>query len=170
MEFHEVIERRRSIREYTDEPIDPSVLERILYVVGRAPSAGNLQAYRVDVVRTAARRRALSEAAEGQDFVARAAVDLVFFADPDRSAAVYGRRGSSLYAVQDATIAAAYAQLAATNEGLASAWVGTFDDRKVSAVCDERKLRPVAIIPIGYGSEDPRPTSRRPLPEVVRDL
>lgn len=51
-------------------------------------------------------------------FIAEAPVCLVFCADPARSAATFGERGARLYAVQDATIAAAYAQLAIVAAGM----------------------------------------------------
>lgn len=170
VEFQELVERRRSVRRYSAESVDSVVLDRILHMISRAPSAGNLQAYRIVVVRSAQRRRALAAAAEGQEFLGQAPVDLVFFADPDRSAMRYGKRGASLYAVQDATIAATFAALAATNEGLASVWVGAFDESAVRAACGESQLRPVAILALGHGAETPADSTRRALSETVREV
>lgn len=170
MEFQRVVELRHSVRKYTADPVDPAALERVLRLAARAPSAGNLQAYRIIVVRSARKRQALSVAAGDQGFLSEAPIDLVFFADPERSAASYGPRGSSLYAIQDATIAAAFAVLAATNEGLASAWVGAFDESAVRVVCGEKKLRPVAIVPLGHAAERPGETPRRDLGEIVSEL
>lgn len=167
MEFEKVLELRRSVRRYTAQPVDAEALRRILRLTSRAPSAGNLQAYRIVVVRSARKREALSAAAGGQEFLSEAPIDLVFFADPDRSAASYGPRGASLYAVQDATIAATFAVLAATNEGYATAWVGAFDESEVRAACDENKLRPVAIVPLGHAAETPNETPRRDLGDIV---
>ncbi len=45
MEFAEVVRRRRMIRHYTDEPISPDVVERILTTALRAPSAGFSQGW-----------------------------------------------------------------------------------------------------------------------------
>ncbi len=45
MEFSEVVRRRRMIRHYTDEPIDPAVIERVLSNALRAPSAGFTQGW-----------------------------------------------------------------------------------------------------------------------------
>lgn len=170
MEFREVIDSRRSIRVYSEGSVDPAALERILRAVSRAPSAGNLQAYRIFVVGSPSKRQVLAAAAGDQEFLAQAPLDLVFFADPDRSAAKYGRRGASLYAVQDATIAATFAVLAATNESLSTVWVGAFDEAAVRAVCGGTKLRPIAIIALGHGAEDPRETSRRDLSELVKEV
>ncbi|HYA57420.1 MAG TPA: nitroreductase family protein [Thermoplasmata archaeon] len=169
MEFLELVERRRSVRAYSDAPVDPRALERVLAAATRAPSAGNLQAYRIVVVRSPVQRRALAAAAEGQEFLSEAPVDLVFFSDQERSADRYGKRGTSLYAVQDATIAAAFALLAATNEGLASVWVGAFDETRVREICTEPRLRPVAIVAVGHGAESPPAPHHRARTELVKE-
>ncbi len=94
---------------------------------------------------------------------------LVFCADHMRSAAKYGKRGVELYAVQDATIAAAYCQLAASALGLATVWVGAFDPEIArEAIGAPDQVTPVAIVPIGYPAEAPEPTPRRRLAELVR--
>ncbi|QDQ09681.1 nitroreductase family protein [Streptomyces spectabilis] len=45
MEFSEVVRRRRMVRHYSDEPLDPAVVERILASALRAPSAGFSQGW-----------------------------------------------------------------------------------------------------------------------------
>ena len=45
MEFQDVVRRRRMIRDYTDEPVDPAVLDRALAHAVRAPSAGFSQGW-----------------------------------------------------------------------------------------------------------------------------
>jgi nitroreductase len=45
MEFTDVIKKRKMVRAYTDEPVAPEVLERILAAANRAPSAGFSQGY-----------------------------------------------------------------------------------------------------------------------------
>lgn len=168
MEFQEVVGRRRSIRVYSEESVDPAALDRVLHAVLRAPSAGNLQAYHIFVIASSQKRQALAVAAGDQDFLAQAPIDLVFFADADRSATKYGRRGATLYAVQDATIAASFAVLAAADECLSTVWVGAFDESAVRAVCGDTKLRPIAIIAVGHGAKDPPATPRRDLGEMVQ--
>lgn len=171
MEFGELIQARQSVRAYEGREVEPEKLERVLQAARRAPSAGDLQAYRVAVARAPERRRALARAAVDQDFVGQAPIVLVFLADGPTSAVKYGRRGQTLYALQDATIACAYAQLAACNEGLASCWVGAFDEERVRALLGVgEELRPVALLPLGYPAERPARTPRRPLSETVLDV
>lgn len=152
MEFFEVLGKRHSVRAFLDKPVDGKKIGRILDACNSAPSAGNLQAYEIFVVTDTERKTGLADAALGQSFVAKAPVVLVFLAAPKASGSRYGKRGENLYCIQDATIAAAYSQLAAAALGLGSAWVGAFDEDGVSKALDAEGLIPVAIIPIGYAS------------------
>jgi nitroreductase len=167
-DFFETVRHRHSVRRYqSDMPVEEARLHAILETAVAAPSAGDLQAYRIVVVQEAERRAALAQAA-GQAFIAEAPVCLVFCCEPERSAQGFGERGRSLFALQDATIAAAYAQLAAVAAGMASAWVGEFDPQATLAALGlEEQLVPVALLCIGYPAEVPEDTPRRPLGEVV---
>ena len=167
MAFKDLIQTRCSVRAFEDRPIEAEKLEAILEAANLAPSAGNLQAYEIYKV-TARRARAALARAANQSFIAEAPVTLVFFANPSRSALKYGSRGRDLYAVQDATIAGTYAQLAATDLGLATVWVGSFKDAAVSvAVSAPGDWIPVAILPIGYAAEMPTRGDRRGIADLV---
>jgi nitroreductase len=171
MDFVQVVNARRSIRAFTSRPVEPDKLQTILQVANRAPSAGNLQAYEIYVVSRRAALSALADASLGQEFVAQAPIALVFCANPKRSSRRYAQRGTSLYCIQDATIACTYAQLAATALGLASVWVGAFNDDAVrEAIGVGQDLLPVAILPIGYAGEEPEESSRRSLTSLVHHI
>jgi len=143
-------------------------MNKIIETVNLAPSAGNLQAYEIIVVKDSRRKNELAKAAHGQNFVAEAPVCLVFLAYPERSSRKYGKRGSELYCLQDATIAVSYAQLAAAALGLVSTWVGAFDEEAVAKVVQApRNKRPIAILPMGYGEETPAITPRRRIGEIL---
>ena len=168
MDFFEVVETRQSIRAFQDKPIEPEKLQRILETINRAPSAGNLQGYEVYLVIKRTVLKSLARATSGQDFIAQAALALVFCVHPARSAQKYGQRGSTLYCVQDAAIACAYAQLAVTALGLATVWVGAFDEEAVrEAIGVGLDLRPVAFLPIGYAAEKPEMRTRRLIDDLV---
>ncbi len=168
-DFFETVRRRHSVRKYqADMPVEPEKLHAILEMACAAPSAGDLQAYRIIVVRDLAQRQALVHVAREQEFIAEAPVCLVFCADPARSASTFGERGAKLYALQDTTIAAAYAQLAIVAAGMGSTWVGYFDEEQVrTALKLDAGLVPLALLSLGYPAELPEPSSRRRLDEVV---
>jgi nitroreductase len=169
MDYATLIEERHSIRAYQPTEVEEDKLRSLLHAANRAPSAGNLQAYQIVAVRSPAARQALARAALDQDFVAQAPVVLVFLADPGRARGKYGHRGETLYSLQDATIACAYAQLAARDLGLGACWVGAFrKDAVREAVGSPPEQVPVALLPLGYPAEQPRITSRRSLGDLVR--
>lgn len=166
------VRHRHSVRHFqSDMPVEREKLNAVLEIACAAPSAGGLQAYRIVAVEGEDARTRLAHAAHDQTCLAEAPLTLAFVTQPMRSEQVYGTRGRELYALQDATIAAAYAQLAAVAAGLACGWVGAFDETAVRDVLGcEGDERPVALIPIGYPAELPQETPRRPLAEMVRTL
>lgn len=168
-DFFETVRHRHSVRQYqADMTVEKEKLHALLEMASAAPSAGDLQAYRIQVVQAQHERDALREGADGQAFISEAPICLVFCADSSRSAQKFGERGEKLYAIQDTTIAAAYVQLAAVAAGLGTTWVGNFDDTAVRKVLDlSPELTPVALLSVGYAAELPEATPRRPLSEVV---
>jgi nitroreductase len=153
--FFQVLRKRRSIRSFESKQIEEFTISTIIESCDLAPSAGGLQSFEIYEVKGNDKKNLLAKAALDQMFISEAPVVLVFCANASRSVRKYGQR-SILYSLQDATIAAVYAQLAAQALGLASAWVGAFDESKVSKglrLPDDHK--PVAIIPIGYPDEKP---------------
>jgi nitroreductase len=168
LQFFDVINRRHSIRAYSSKPVEEAKLKQIFQAANMAPSAGNLQAYQVHVILKKETRDALAKAAFDQSYISDAPVCLVFSADPSRSAKKYGERGAALYSVQDATIAGTYAMLAAVDLGLATVWIGAFDEKQVQETVGDRSVRPVAMFALGYPAEEPEATSRRAIEEIFR--
>jgi nitroreductase len=168
MEFNELLKKRRSIRAFEPRPVEAAKLQSVLEAADAAPSAGNLQAYRMVCVTDRSVLRALAAAAHGQGFVAEAPAAIVFLADPGYASSRYGEPGRRLFCIQDATIACAYAQLRAADLDLGSVWVGAFDEGAVSrAVEAPRDLVPVAVLPLGYPAEHPGPAPRRGIAGLV---
>ncbi len=168
-DFFETVRHRHSVRQYqSDIGIEREKLNAILEMACAAPSAGDLQSYKIFVVEDVDKRLALSQAAENQKFIAQAPVCLIFCADYVRSSKVYGERGEKLYAIQDATIAASYAQLAIVAAGMASTWVGYFSEEAVAEiVCADQGSMPVALLSVGYPAELPEQKPRRRMNEMV---
>ncbi len=171
MELFETLQARQSVRAYQSTDVETEKLEAILSAANQAPSAGNLQAYEIYVTRDYTIKHALAKSAWNQDFLAQAPVVLIFCTHPTRSATRYGERGKQLYCLQDAAIAVAYAQLAATALGLATCWVGAFDDEQVAQAIDlPPDQYPVTILPLGYAAEPPVRTPRRSLADLVHHI
>ncbi|MFN3654983.1 MAG: nitroreductase family protein [Candidatus Nitrosotenuis sp.] len=168
MSFFDLISSRHSIRAFKEKKLQEDAIKKILNSAVRAASAGNLQSYQIFVVENKQVKHKLAGAAHDQNFVGDASVVFVFCADPKNSETEYGARGRNLYCIQDATIACAFAQLAAHALGLATVWVGSFDERSVADIikCDPW-LRPISMLVVGFADEEPQITPRRPMSEII---
>lgn len=149
--FEQICKDRSSIRKFIDKEIEKEKLYQVLNIIKTAPSAGNLQAYEVIVIKSSDIKEKLSEAALNQDFIIKAPIVLVFVAKAAESFITYGERGKVLYSIQDATIACTYAMLACEALGISSTWVGAFDEEKVIKLLNcKYEETPIALLPIGY--------------------
>ncbi len=168
MEFELLINKRRSVRSYLDSVPEKEKIDKVISAALRAPSAGNLQSYKIAIVGDKMLKQQLYSVCHNQRWVLKSQILLVFIADPSHAAQKYGQRGVELYAIQDATIAAAYAQLEAANLGLGSVWVGSFESEKVSGILNLAKDEiPIAILPIGHAAEEPPLKERRSRADIV---
>ncbi len=171
MDFFELIASRRSMRKFADTPVEEEKIKAICEAINRAPSAGNLQAFEVFLVRKLEHRQALVKAALDQGFIAEAPLVLVFCAHPARSVERYAERGTELYCLQDATIACTFAMLAVRALGMDTVWVGAFDEPAVSELLQlPATLRPIAMLPIGSAGRVPNPRPRRDLNDLIHEV
>ena len=146
----EIFKKRHSVRSFQKKEVEPKKLKEILEAIDSAPSAGDLKAREVIVIKDLETKKRLASAAYGQDFIIEASIVLVFCSVPSRSAKQYGERGKELYSLQDATIACSFAWLQAVMLDLSCCWVGAFDESKVKEVLEIKEdWRPIAILPIG---------------------
>lgn len=167
MNLKDVLEGRRSVRRYSDRPVDRDAVVSLLEAAETAPSAGNLRAREYYVVTSPEMRSALSVAAFGQEHVAAAPVVVVVCADPARSGLRYGDRGQ-LYSIQDAAAATVCLLLAACDRGLGGCWTGAFDEMVARDILDlPGRLVPTAIVSIGWPDERPDPPPGRDMTEAV---
>ena len=167
MSFFKTVEKRRSIRSFSDKTVEKSKVQKILKAVWMCPSAKGSQNFQVLIVKDPKKKESLVKATFNQEYV-NAKTVLVFCSDPKRIKFM-GSRGKNLLSVQDATIGAAYAQLAATAVGLSSVWIGHFNEKEVAAIL-KTKLRPIAILPIGHANEKPAPKKNLKMKDLFKHV
>lgn len=167
MNLKDALKGRRSIRRYSDRPVDRGLVASLLEAAETAPSAGNLRAREYFVATSPDLKAALSVAAYGQDHLATAPVVVVVCADSARSGRRYGDRGQ-LYSIQDAAAATTCLLLAAHDLGLGGCWTGAFDETIARDILDlPDRLVPTAMVSIGWPDERPAPSPGRDMTEVV---
>jgi nitroreductase len=163
-----IIQKRRSVRSFTSDPISPEHIEQMQEALRWAPSAGNRQPWHFYFVFAKETRKGLAAAAFNQDFISQAPLAVVVCALPGKSASRYGKRGQELYVYQDTAAAVQNLLLLATSLGYGTCWVGAFDENRVKLVLRlPEEIRPVAIIPIGQAAENPAPPQRLPREKII---
>jgi nitroreductase len=163
----ELLRARRSIREYTGQPLEPEKLELLKEAVLRSPSSRNLDPWEFIFVDD---RQLLKKLAgckpHGADFLAQAALGVV----------VCGNSRESDTWIEDCAIASILVQMAAQSIGLGSCWVQVrnrrFDDQTTSEQYVQRLLqipehfKVESIIAIGYPAEKREPLPRASLKDA----
>lgn len=65
--FRQEMERRRTVREYSDEDVPREIIEEAIRAAGRAPSGANMQPWHFAVVQSGDVKRQIREAAEAEE-------------------------------------------------------------------------------------------------------
>ena len=164
MDLAEAIKKRRSIRKYLTRKVENDKLDRVLEAGRLAPSAKNLQEWRLVVVRDEGRRKRLAEAAKGQTFVGEAPVVIAACATVTDYVMTCGQLTYPI----DLAIAVEHMVLAAAAEGLGTCWIGAFYEEEVKKILNiPPEVRVVALLPLGYPDESPHPRPRKEIGEIV---
>ena len=160
-----VMAKRRSTRKFLDKRVEPAKVDKIIAAADTAPTAGNYQGFEIFYVRSPEKKRLLVEACNNQPYV-NAPVVLVFCKNPARVKFDFSDYILAKFAIQDATLAAGYSQLAAQALGLSSIWIGMFDEGKVMEAIGT-DLTPSSLLCIGYPRQTRFPKPRRNLKDLV---
>jgi nitroreductase len=191
MEFEEAVRRRRMVRNFTSQPVERAVIERILELARRAPSAGYTQGQSFVVVTEPETKKRIA-ALCGEEFYLEMGFDPFISGAPVlilpcTSEAAYRRRyqepdklgddGSEIdwpvpYWFVDIGASIMTTLLGVVNEGLAAGFAGAHDlDGLRALVGLPAEVTPVGIIPVGHPAKDKRSPSlkrgRKPFEQVV---
>jgi nitroreductase len=160
----EILQKRRSIRQFQQRPVDPGTVELLLEALLRAPSSRGRNPWEFVVVTDPGKLSSLARAKpHGAEFLAGAALAIVIAADPQRCDVW----------VEDCAVAATILQLSAASLGLGSCWAQIRlrphgDGRPAEAYVREvvglpEHLSVACIVGIGYPAETKAGHSRSTL-------
>ncbi len=164
MDVLEAVLRRRSTRKFKDEKLTKEEVGELLDAVRWTPSAGNTQPWEIIVVKDNEIKENLADIALEQNWIKSAPVVLVVCLNKELAEKNYGERGTDLYGIQATGAAVQNILLRATEMGLASCWVGAFDEDQASVELNCEgidRIRPVAMIPVGHPEKIPEAPPRR---------
>ena len=152
MDIYDVFRSARPCLQFASRPIPQEKLKAVLAAARLAPSQHNLQPWRFVVVQDDERRRLLAQACVKGKPVAEAPISVVAFSvEEDLPVTIGGY--ISAYPL-DVAVAIDHLRLAATSEGLGSAWIVDFHEAKVRTVLGVPEgIHPIAVIPLGFPGE-----------------
>jgi nitroreductase len=179
MEFEEVVRRRRMVRSFAEEPVEPTVVERILDTARRGPTAGYSQGVEFVLVTDPDTRSLIARPADAmlarsghKNFIAQAPVHVVVccnpeiykarYREPDKQRAITASNISEAtlwripYWHTDAGCALMLILLAAVNEGVAAAFVGVGEQHIRSVLDIPNEYIPIGIVLLGHEAPDAR--------------
>ena len=166
MDFYEVVKKRRSYRAYKPDMPEKEKIERILDAARLAPTWANMQGIRYIISQDPGKVKEIWRAVDQKTKFAEAPMFITGVIAESGSGT--NPNGLKYYAV-DFGIAFEHLILAATEEGLATCWIGYFNEEKVKEILEiPKKYRVIGLTPLGYPiKEKGEITDRRPLEKIV---
>lgn len=163
-----VMLNRRSQRKFEDKEIEAWKVEIIFAAADTAPTAGGFQGFEIFNITKDETKKRLVVAANRQPYV-NAPMVVVFCSNPERIKMNFSDIILQKFSLQDATLAAGYAQLAAHALGLSSIWIGMFDEKLVQGIVNT-DLQPSSILCIGYPKKMLLPKPKRNLTDLIHNV
>ncbi|HEY5494847.1 MAG TPA: nitroreductase family protein [Candidatus Anoxymicrobiaceae bacterium] len=163
MDTYQAIITRRSVREFTGEPVSEAELDRLLEAARWAPSGLNNQPWRLMKVQDRSTIVEMSNMTKYRGVIAGASAVIAVFLDAE---AMYDRSKD----LMSAGAAIENMLLAVTDAGLGACWLGEIlarrqDVEALLEVADDLEL--VAVVAIGRPSERERTGVRHPIEKIV---
>lgn len=157
------IRTRRSVRKFTDEPVDRVLIDEILEAARWAPSGLNNQPWRFVIIQDQAIRQSLAELTKYGKIIQNAPACIAVFIDRD---AMYNevKDHQGMGACMENMLLAAHAL------GLGAVWLGEILNRSEEAretlgVASSMDL--MAVAAIGHPSASSHKSERKPLDELI---
>lgn len=176
MDAIECIKGRRSIRNYSDKPVDKALIESIVETASYAPSWKHSQTIRYIAVSGEMKSRIANEcctAFPGNGAIIDQAPWVICMtgikgrSGLERDGSPTNHRGAT-WQMYDAGCAAEAFCLAAHEKGLGTVIMGIFDEDSIVKLLDipeDREL--IALIPVGYYKSAPEAPKRKPVEELL---
>jgi nitroreductase len=162
MDVMEAIKGRRSIRQFTDQPIEKEKLQKLLEAARWAPSGGNLQTWRFVVVTSPSQRELVKKFAPG--IFAMPSAFIVICAEMEAGANEWKQR----LCLADCAIASQNIMLAAHEMGIGTCVALSYAKSAISEILElPDNVEPMLVVTLGYPAEAPEPPPRFELSKIA---
>lgn len=162
MEVIEAIKCRRSIRQYTDQPIEKHALEKLLDAARWAPTASNQQRWRFVVVTLPSMKDLVRKFAPGIFAMPAAFIVICAEKKPNDSAS------AEITHLADCSIAAQNIMLAAHSMGIGTCVALSYAKAAIAEILSiPEGVEPMLVITLGYPAENPEPPARLDIDQIA---
>jgi len=173
MKFLELVNKRQSVRKYSDKIVEREKIERCLEAARLAPSACNSQPWKYIVVddpelKEKVAKETFSTIASFNKFVLQAPVIIAIVMEKPSLISQFGGRvkDKDFYLI-DIGITAEHFCLQAAEEGLGTCMLGWFNERAVLKLLEiPAKKRIGLLITLGYPADEPRNKIRKNFKDI----
>jgi nitroreductase len=175
----DILLNRRTIRKYSQDPVEESLLNELLSMACRSSTTGNMQVYSIIITRDDEKKQELAPFHFNQEMITEAPVVLTFCADFNRfnkwcllrnAIPGYDNFLSFITASIDAMLVAQTFSVAAEAKGLGICYLGTttYMAHKIIEVLKLPKgVVPVTTITVGWPGENPEQVDRLSLEAII---
>ncbi len=160
-----LLRQRRSVRRYRPDPVPDEMVKQLLEAGQWAPSASNRQPWAFIAIRDEAIRREVAQ---------HAAYYFIRWAHVDEAPLLIALCGNARHPIyrrflhEDVGLAGSQIMLQAKALGLGTCWIGGLDRKAIAGILKmPEDWEIVGLLTVGFPAEDPEPTSRKPLEEIV---
>ena len=163
MTILEAIRKRYSCRAYQDRSIERQKLDTILEAARLAPSAKNTQDWRFVVVTDKEIKRQVASTTNRPEVFQKAGAIIVACSNSD-----YVMQCGQTIGPIDVAIALEHICLQATELGLGTCWIGSFDPKKVRRILgipDDIVI--VELMTVGYPADSKPEPKREPMDRIA---
>jgi nitroreductase len=177
----DLLNSHRTVRKYTNQPIDKALLNELLEASCRASTTGNMQLYSIVATTDETVKQKLAPCHFNQPMIAQAPLVLTFCADFNRfekwcfqrnAVPGYDNFQSFFTAAIDALLVAQNFCIAAESKGLGICYLGTttyLTQQIIEVLQLPRKVVPITTITVGYPDREAPKADRLPLEAVLHE-
>jgi len=163
MTLIDTIRKRYSCRAYQQKPVEQEKLDQLFEAARLAPSAKNTQDWRFVVVTDYQIKQQLAQTTNRADAFGKAGAIIAACSNSD-----YVMRCSQPIAPIDIAIALEHIALQATELGLGTCWIGSFETEKVRTILSiPDDIQIIELMTVGYPADTPGLTKREPVEKIV---
>jgi nitroreductase len=170
--FLQLLKERASCRSYLDRDVPDSMIDNCVEAARLSPSACNKQAARFIIVKDKEKLRHICEKCLlpgiAMPWLVKAPVIVLLYAEKNFLTHRVAPMLSGIpYHYIDAGIAGEHFVLAAEAQGLASCWIGWFNQKKIKELLHiPKKIELISLISLGYPAEKKSSPEKLPLEKI----